>query len=33
VWLFVRVARHGPDPAPAPVSGPGGESYLPSLVY
>jgi cytochrome d ubiquinol oxidase subunit I len=33
VWLFARVARRGPDPAPAPVSGPGGESYLPSLAY
>jgi cytochrome d ubiquinol oxidase subunit I len=33
VWLFVRVARRGPDPAPAPVSGPGGGSYLPSLAY
>jgi cytochrome d ubiquinol oxidase subunit I len=33
VWLFLRVARHGPDPAPTPVSGPGGESYLPSLAY
>jgi cytochrome d ubiquinol oxidase subunit I len=33
VWLFVRVARRGPDPAPRPLSGPGGESYLPSLAY
>ena len=33
VWLFMRVARGGPDPAPEPVSGPDGESYLPSLAY
>ena len=33
VWLFARVARGGPDPAPQPVSGPGGDAYLPSLGY
>ena len=33
VWLFTRVARGGPDPAPQPVSGPDGDNYLPSLAY
>jgi cytochrome d ubiquinol oxidase subunit I len=33
VWLFLRVARHGPDPAPKPVTGPDGDNYLPSLAY
>ncbi len=33
LWLFLRVAKRGPDPAPKPISGPGGDAYLPSLAY
>ena len=33
LWLFLRVAKRGPDPAPEPVPGPGGDAYLPSLAY
>jgi cytochrome d ubiquinol oxidase subunit I len=29
VWLFTRVVKQGPEPAPKPI----GESYLPNLVY
>jgi cytochrome d ubiquinol oxidase subunit I len=33
VWLFSRVARGGPEPAPKPLTGPDGDDYLPSLAY
>ena len=33
LWLFLRVAKRGPDPAPKPISGPGGDAYQPSLAY